>query len=357
MDPSTDEVDETIFNQTREQHLEAEDFDDVDSALGSDADTTTTSLSESIYNYRKEHGRTYHAYKDGQYVFPNDDREADRLDLQHHMFSLTYNALHLAPLRNPKNVLDIGTGTGIWAVDFADTYPDCQVIGTDLSPGQPSFIPPNLRFIIDDAEDEWVYPGMEFDYIHLRIMAGCFTDTKKVLRQAWNHLAPGGFIEFQDYGLPLKSADGTLEGTHVDRWGHLLCEAARALGRPMGTDASANYKQWLEEFGFVDIEERLFMWPINAWPKDPYMKELGRWNQVNILDGLEGFCLALLTRGLGWRKEEVDVFVAKVSNDLRDRRIHAYFPMPVIWGRKPFPHEKAPNQTNGGPIFHGGLGH
>jgi len=54
-------------------------------------------------------------------------READRLDLQHHMFNLTYQTLHLAPLHNPKNALDIGTGTGIWAVDFADLYPDCQV--------------------------------------------------------------------------------------------------------------------------------------------------------------------------------------------------------------------------------------
>ena len=66
------------------------------------------------------------------------------------------------------------------------------------------------------------------------------------------------------------------------------------------------------------------------------MKMLGQWNQVNILQGLEGFCLALLTRGLGWKKEEVDIFVARVSNDFRDRRIHAYFPMPVVYGRRPY---------------------
>jgi len=95
----------------------------------------------------------------------------------------------------------------------------------------------------------------------------------------------------------------------------------------------------MEAAGFVDIEERYFMWPSNGWPKDHYMKELGRWNQVNIMDGLEGFCLALLTRGLGWKKEEVDVFVAKVINDIKDRRIHGYYPMPVYWGRKPFPRE------------------
>lgn len=136
--------------------------------------------------------------------------------------------------------------------------------------------------------------------------------------------------------MPLKCMDETLNGTNLEKWGILLCEAARALGRPMGSDVSDNYRQWMESIGFVDIEERHFMWPSNGWPKDPYMKELGRWNQVNILDGLEGFCLALLTRGLGWKKEEVDIFVAQVSSDIKDKKIHGYYPMPVFWGRKPF---------------------
>lgn len=29
-----------------------------------------------------------------------------------------YDELHLAPIKEPQNVLDIGTGTGIWAIEF-----------------------------------------------------------------------------------------------------------------------------------------------------------------------------------------------------------------------------------------------
>jgi hypothetical protein len=134
----------------------------------------------------------------------------------------------------------------------------------------------------------------------------------------------------------VKSADNTHLGTDLLRWGELLCEAARNMGRPMGSDVSDHYIQWMQEAGFVDVHQRMFMWPSNMWPRDPFMKELGRWNQANILDGLEGFCLALLTRGLNWSKQEVDIFVARVSRDLRDRRIHAYFPMPVTYGRRPY---------------------
>jgi ubiquinone/menaquinone biosynthesis C-methylase UbiE len=40
--------------------------------------------------------------------------------MQHHLWFMTlYDQLFLAPIKpNPHNVLDIGTGTGIWAIDF-----------------------------------------------------------------------------------------------------------------------------------------------------------------------------------------------------------------------------------------------
>jgi ribosomal protein L11 methylase PrmA len=38
-------------------------------------------------------------------------------DLAHHMYLMTLEGkLHLAPLENPQNILDVGTGTGIWAM-------------------------------------------------------------------------------------------------------------------------------------------------------------------------------------------------------------------------------------------------
>lgn len=69
----------------------------------------------------EEHGRTYHKYKQGKYVLPNDVEEQNRLDMQHQMaLRLLEGKLHLAPIeKNLQNALDIGTGTGIWAIEFA----------------------------------------------------------------------------------------------------------------------------------------------------------------------------------------------------------------------------------------------
>jgi ubiquinone/menaquinone biosynthesis C-methylase UbiE len=74
------------------------------------------------------------------YIAPNDEQENDRLDMHHHMSTLLCEGkLHFSPIGDsPQRILDLGTGTGIWAIDIADEYPSAEVIGVDLSPTQPS---------------------------------------------------------------------------------------------------------------------------------------------------------------------------------------------------------------------------
>jgi hypothetical protein len=82
----------------------------------------------------------------------------------------------------------------------------------------------------------------------------------------------------------------------------------------------------VEEFGFVDIEEKILPWPINTWPKDTYLKLLGLWFQFDLLEGPNS-ATALLTRGLGWSTEEVESLFVDVRKDIEDRRVHACVPM------------------------------
>ena len=85
-------------------------------------------MTSQITKYRYDQGRRYHAYDADKYNFPNDEQEQSRMDIEHHIQQLMFRGkLHLCPLKDPEDILDIGTGTGIWAIDMADTYPDCEV--------------------------------------------------------------------------------------------------------------------------------------------------------------------------------------------------------------------------------------
>lgn len=133
------------------------------------------------------------------------------LDLQHHEFSITFDGkLFTAPIPKEQTlhrVLDVGTGTGIWAIDFADEHPESAVVGVDLSPIQPSFVPPNLSFQVDDVEAPWTY-SEKFDFIFSRMMIASLADVPKFFDQALANLTPGGWLEMADVAYPVKLNDG-----------------------------------------------------------------------------------------------------------------------------------------------------
>jgi hypothetical protein len=78
----------------------------------------STSISSSVRDYVFENNRRYHKFKEGRYLIPNDDEEQEREDMKHALvLNLCGGKLHLAPFESPNKILDIGTGTGIWAID------------------------------------------------------------------------------------------------------------------------------------------------------------------------------------------------------------------------------------------------
>jgi len=107
----------------------------------------------------------------------------------------------------------------------------------------------------------------------------------------------------------------------------MLVQGSLNLGRDFG--AARHHRARMVDTGFVNVEEKLFKWPTNPWPKDKDHKEVGLWTLANIGGGLEGICMGLMTRGLGLSREEVIAYTAAARKDLRNPRIHAYWPMYV----------------------------
>lgn len=294
-----------------------------------------SSITSSVFDYEYENGRRYHGYKAGFYPLPNDEKELDRLDLQHHVFTLCLGGeLYLAPIKRPKRVLDLGTGTGLWAILMADKHPEANVLGVDLSPVQPDMVPENAHFEIDDIEADWLYGHNYFDFIHSRVMIGAVSDWQRLLRQSFEHLKPGGYLELQELDPRVLSDDGTHRLSPFNcQFGEQIVKASELYGRPV--PHFSQLKAMMEEAGFVDVEARYFKQPYNTWARDPRLKEIGKYQLINYYEGYEAIGIGLFTRALGWTDSEFQVFLARIRNELRDRRIHTYNTFTVVYGRKP----------------------
>ncbi|PNY25604.1 Uncharacterized protein TCAP_04461 [Tolypocladium capitatum] len=315
---------------------------DGDSAYGSDRDTTyTSSVTSSIFDYQYENGRRYHAYRSGQYVLPNDTQEQERLDLQHHIWRLLLGGrLYTAPLPPPETlpslrILDLGTGTGIWAIDMADEFPSADIAGVDLSPIQPEWVPNNCRFHVDDYEDRWTYRDDEkFDYIHGRALSGTSSDWARFYGQVMRNLVPGGLVEMQEYDAWIFSDDDSCDRAQWTMdWAEKLDVASKMHGKQM--NVAKHHKRWMLDAGFEDVQEVVHRIPIGPWAKHPTLKELGRFELIHMQMAVDSHTPALFTRVLNYSSDQAQVVMEGVKREFRNRDLRLITSYRFVTGRRP----------------------
>lgn len=326
-------------NLPRRSLPQASHDDDLDSTLGDDtgSEADYCSVTDSVYDFPVENGRTYHAYMDGKYLLPNDERERERMELVNDAINLIFEGKpFFAPVRNPHKIVDMGTGTGAWAIDVGDQFPEAHVVGIDLSPIQPKWVAPNVEFRVDDIDQPWAF-SRSISLIHSRLMSGhSIRNWPSYFRKCYAHLSPGGWVEAQEVTLTPRCASSGpfLSDSYILEWHKIFHHGMRRAGYDLNVSAD-DIAAAMEDAGFINVHVQRKIMPLGPWCPERHLREAGRLVSESLNHGIGGISVAVFTRILGWQVIDLELFLRNVRREIRSRSLHAFWPFCVIYGQKP----------------------
>ncbi|KID89805.1 LaeA protein [Metarhizium guizhouense ARSEF 977] len=243
-------------------------------------------------DYFIRYGRYYASWRPEKYLFPIDREEINRLDMIHKLFLVVQqDDLYLAPLaeNRPLRIMDLGTGSGIWAIHVAEsrTGRQSEIMTVDLHRFQPQYhLLPESGYL-EHVEIEWVPRWDEND------------------------------VDEKGEGMPDSPSA-------LEEWSNLYMTGLETLGRNGRIDGAA-IRQTIEDVGFTDVEEKTIRLYMSPWMPQSYRQEGARWLNMCFTRGVEGMSLWPMIIGLGMREDEVRGICERAIYESLEMRLRTYF--------------------------------
>jgi SAM-dependent methyltransferase len=265
------------------------------------------------------------------YVLPNDMGEINRLDFQHYMMRYALKGNYGAPISsNPRRILDVGCGTGRWAIEMAQLFPRASVVGVDITPPTRDATKDenldeshadNVTFLTGNVLERLPFEDKTFDFTHQRYMIGA------IPLEAWpraiTELArvthPGGWVE-------VVEADTSIGGgaalQQVDAW-----VAAVLARRNLDIHLARRIGPWLEAAGLLGVTVRRVDLPLGA-----YGGRVGSLVETDYFAAIAAMRAPVVALGLA--PEETYLATVQAARE-EVRQGQCVFPVYIVYGRLP----------------------
>lgn len=265
------------------------------------------------------------------YMLPKDEQEVSRLDLQHFMLRSALRTNYLAPIGQPSDILDVGCGTGRWAMELAAEFPQANVIGLDVAPPGPdreaslgyglASRPGNYAFVAGNVLEGLPFASASFDFTHQRLMYSAIPQRlwPQVVRELARVTRPGGWVELVEGSL------GSVEGQTGPAMRQLF-DWARQVTAPRGIDLQIGLqlRDFLTGSGLRNITQREINLPIGGGSR------LGALVKADLVSVCEALGSAIKAAGVA-DPVTFDAVLRAWQDEMS--RYRYYWPVYVVYGQ------------------------
>ena len=269
-------------------------------------------------------GRRFFA--DAPYMLPKDDAELNRLDFQHYMLRFALRGLYAPLLEQPRAVLDVGCGTGRWALEMAQLFPQAQVVALDLvappdSTGAGVKRPQNYRFVEGNVLQGLAFDDESFDFTHQRALLGAIPEAAwpGVARELARVTRSGGWVQL------VEPAPAPLGGPGMNALAQWTQEAS--MRRGINTAVGAQVGEFLRQAGLQDIHTREIKIPMGA--RAGRLGVMAETNYFSLFNSTRNFIVAMGVTDAA----TYDSALAQARAELDTS--HYVSPYYLAYGRKP----------------------
>ena len=189
-----------------------------------------------------------------------------------------------APLINPKQIVDVGCGTGVITCYLGERFPDAIVLGIDIHPVVPPTLrekPDNVSFVQGDffslASKDDRFARASTDLVFNRLLVCGMTDWKRYVETAVGMLRPGGWLEVQEVEDRWYVGAEEVVG---QEWDWLKAYYAALQAKKLDPYCARKLESWMRDAGMATVEVQRFPWPFAQDQRHMYQRLLPR-----VLDG------------------------------------------------------------------------